>query len=70
MLAELVSGDTVGAVDESLKNARDLVEKVKQEIEAETSKAKIPIGAPQRAPLDVSALSPREKIQFAIGGKR
>ena len=68
VLAELITGDTVDEVDESLKNAKILIDRVRQEIEEETSKTKVPAGAPQRAPLDMSALSPREKIQYAIGG--
>ena len=69
-LAELITGDTIDEVNESLKNARVLVDRVRQEMEAEASKTKVPAGAPQRAPLDLSALSPREKIQYAIGGER
>jgi hypothetical protein len=67
VLAELIAGDTVDAVNDSLKNARALVDRVRQEMEAEASKTRIPAGAPQRAPLDLSALTPREKIQYAIG---
>ena len=70
VLAELITGDTIDAVNESLGNARALVDKVKRAIEEGALKAKVPAGAPQRAPLDLSALSPREKIQYAIGGKR
>ena len=68
VLAELITGDTVEEVDESLKNARTLIDRVRQEIEEESSKTKVPAGAPQRAPMDLSSLSPREKIQYAIGG--
>jgi len=68
VLAELITGGTVEEVNESLKNAQALVEKVRREMEAEASKTRIPTGSPQRAPLDLSALSPREKIQYAIGG--
>ena len=68
VLAELITGDTVEEVNESLKNAQALVDRVRQEMEAEVSKTRIPAGAPQRVPLDLSALSPREKIQYAIGG--
>ena len=70
VLAELITGDTVEEVNESLKNAQALVERIRQEMEAEVSRTRIPAGAPQRAPLDLSALSPREKIQYAIGGDR
>jgi len=67
ILAELITGDTVEEVDESLKKAKALVDRVKQEMEAETSRTRVPTGAPPRAPLDLSALSPREKIKYAIG---
>ena len=68
ILAELITGETVDEVNESLKKARALIERVKQEMEAETAKTMVPAGAPQRMPMDLSALSPREKIQYAIGG--
>jgi len=68
--ADLITGDTIEAINESLENARALIDKVKQGIEAEASRTKVPAGAPQRVPLDLSVLSPREKIQYAIGGKR
>ncbi|MFQ6122820.1 MAG: hypothetical protein ACE5LA_07185 [Dehalococcoidales bacterium] len=68
--AELITGDTINAINKSLENAKALIERVKQQIEEEASKTRVPSGAPQRTPLDLSVLSPREKIQYAIGGKR
>ena len=70
VLPELVTGDTIDAVNESLENAKALVDRVKQAMDEEVSRTKIPAGAPQRSPFDLSVLSPREKIQYAIGGKR
>ncbi len=67
---ELISGDSIDAVDQTLEKARALVSKVKLGLEAEAAKTRVPAGAPQRMPPDLSALSPREKIQYAIGGKR
>jgi hypothetical protein len=67
---ELIGGDTIEAVEKSLENARALVDRVKEGIEAEASRSRVPAGSPHRAPLDLSALSPREKIQYAIGGNR
>lgn len=66
---ELITGDTIGAIDESLEEAKALVTRVRQGLEAEIASAKVPAGAPIRTPLDLSALSPREKINYAIGGK-
>jgi molybdopterin converting factor small subunit len=49
--------------------AKTLVNRVKQGLEAEITAGKVPAGAPIRTPPDLSALSPREKINYAIGGK-
>jgi len=67
---DLVTGDTIETIKDSLEKAKALVGKVRQELEAEIALAKVPAGAPQRIPTDLSGLSPREKIQYAIGGKR
>jgi SMC interacting uncharacterized protein involved in chromosome segregation len=68
VLAEMITGGSIEEVNASLESARTLMEKVKRGIEAETARTRIPAGAPQRAPLDMSALSAREKIQYALGG--
>ena len=70
VLEELVTGDTVDSINDSLNKAKTLISRVRQGLETEISGAKIPAGAPQRTPLDLSVLSPREKIQYAIGGKK
>jgi len=70
VLEELITGDTIEDITASLESARSIVGKVKQGLEAEMASARVPAGAPQRAPVDLSALSPREKIQYGIGGRR
>jgi uncharacterized coiled-coil protein SlyX len=67
---EMISGDTIEEIDDSLANARVLIDRVRQELEVEIAAAKIPAGSPLRTPLDFSALSPKEKIQYAIGERR
>ena len=67
---ELIAGDSIEAIDQSLENARNLISRVKKGLEVEAAKTRIPAGAPQRTPPDLSALSPREKIQYAIGGNK
>ncbi len=67
---ELITGDSIEAIDLSLENARALISRVKQGLEEEAARTRVPAGAPQRTLPDLSALSPREKIQYAIGGKR
>ena len=70
VLEELITGDSIETINDSLASTRELIGKIRGEIEAEIRTARIPAGAPQRMPQDLSALSPREKIQYAIGGKR
>lgn len=65
---ELICGDTIAAINNSLSQAKELVARVKQGLEAEIELARVPTGAPVRRPPDLSALSPREKIQQALGG--
>ena len=67
---ELISGDTIESVNDSLAKAKTLVSKVRQGLEAEIISARVPAGAPVRTPPDFSALSARDKIQYAIGGNR
>ena len=65
---ELVTGDSIEAITDSLTSAKELVSKIRKGMEAEISLARVPAGAPERTPPDLSALSPREKIQYAVGG--
>ena len=66
VIEELISGDTIEAINESLRQAKTLVSKVRQGLEAEILLTRVPAGAPERTSPDLSALSPREKIQYAI----
>jgi len=66
---ELLTGDSIEAIDQSLESAQTLVAQVRQSVEADIAAGKVPAGAPARTAPDLSALSPREKIQYAIGGK-
>ena len=66
--AEIITGNSIEEISESLNNARLLVDKVRQEIEVENTQTRIPAGAPSRSAQDIASLSPREKIQRALGG--
>jgi hypothetical protein len=67
---ELLSGATIAAVDQSLEKAIGLIGRVKKSVENEIFHGRVPAGAPGRQNADLSALTPREKIQYAIGGKK
>jgi chromosome segregation ATPase len=64
----LVSGDTIEAINQAVSQAKALVSKVRQGLEAEISLTRIPAGAPERTVSELS-LSPREKIQAALAGR-
>jgi hypothetical protein len=66
VLPELISGETIEALDNSLANGKELTNKVKTNLEAQGQKKRIPAGAPARGPEDTSGLSAREKISRGI----
>jgi len=63
---ELVKGDSIADIDASLEQARGIVSKVRQQLESEAEANKVPAGAPERTQQDLSALSPAEKIAYAL----
>ena len=67
---ELITGDSVEEIDKSLADAKALIDRVRQRLETEIAGAKIPAGSPLRTAVDLSALSPQEKIQYAMGERR
>lgn len=67
---ELLNGEGIQAINESLFKAKNLISKLKQKMEKDVTRARIPIGSPGRQNLDPSGMSPREKIHYAIGGKK
>ncbi len=70
VVVEMVKGDSIAAIDASLESARALVGRVRREVEAELVRGRVPAGSPERRAPDLSGLTPREKIRYAIGGKR
>ncbi len=67
---DLITGGTVAAIDESLAKAKTLIGRVRQSVEKEIAEGRVPIGSPGRQPPDLASLTPREKINYAIGGKK
>ena len=63
---EVVKGESLDEIDASLEMARGIVSKVRQQLEVEAEANKVPAGAPPRMPQDLSALSPAEKIAYAL----
>lgn len=67
-VAAMVKGNTIAEINASLKSAKELVSCIKQEVNAESARVKVPAGAPPRTSPDLSGLSAREKIRFGMGG--
>ncbi|MPZ50716.1 MAG: hypothetical protein GEU75_15695 [Dehalococcoidia bacterium] len=64
--ADLVGGETIDAVDESLARARQTVAQVRQHLEQQAQSLRVPAGAPVRAGPDLSSLSAAEKIRLGL----
>ena len=67
---ELITGTTIDELNASVAKAATMVAQVRESIEAEIAAGRVPAGAPPRTPPDLSALSPREKIEYAISESR
>ncbi len=63
---EMVRGATVRELDEAYSRARQMVERVRGQLEARQAKERVPAGAPARSTPDMSGLSAREKIAFGL----
>ena len=69
VLPELISGETLESLNDSLSKARELTGKVKENLVAQARLTRVPAGAPVRGEPDTSGLSSREKIQRGIRGQ-
>jgi hypothetical protein len=69
LVAEMIKGETIADIDTSVKHARELVKKVRGEIEAGNARVRVPAGAPPRVLPDAGALTAREKIKLAVEGR-
>ena len=67
VITELITGDSIESIDDSLSKAKELVSKVRRGVESEISHTRVPAGAPERTAPSVAGMSSREKIQFGIG---
>jgi hypothetical protein len=64
--ADLVKGDSIEALDESVLQARQTVARVRQHLEEQARAQRVPAGAPVRGAPDLSDLSPAEKIRQGL----
>ncbi|MFH0847585.1 MAG: hypothetical protein V1894_06005 [Chloroflexota bacterium] len=69
VVAEMVNGESIAQLSESLEKSRALVSRVRADLEAEVMARRVPAGAPVRRAPDLSHLSSREKISHAVSGQ-
>jgi len=66
---EMLHGENIAAINASLAKVRQMRAKMKQSVLQELAQNRVPSGAPGRQPPETTTLSPREKINYAVGGK-
>jgi hypothetical protein len=66
ILPEMVRGESIEALHQSLDAARKLTARIKEKLEAEAEAKRVPAGAPARQPPDTGGLSPYEKIRYGL----
>jgi len=64
--ADLVAGDSIDAIEQSRAAAREVVGRVRAQIEEQAQGARVPAGAPVRSAPDVSSMTPEEKIRYGL----
>ncbi len=66
---ELVRGETLEEIEASFRVAKEVVERVRRQLEARAAAERVPTGAPARSSPDLSALTPMEKIAYGLTKK-
>lgn len=67
LLENMITGETIKDIDDSLGSALLLVDKVKAHVAEQAKEVTVPAGSPERSGQDLSAMSAKEKIAYAIG---
>ena len=67
---ELVTGDTIEAIDASMETAKTLVTRIKEGVAGEVDNTSIPAGAPPRSGPDFDGMSTRDKINYGLNQSR
>ena len=64
--SSLITGESILEIDANLVTAQGLVETVKETLAATAAETAVPAGAPARSGPDLSSMSAKEKIAYAI----
>jgi len=66
---DIISGETIEEIDQSIVKGKTIVEAVRAAMESEAAATKVPAGAPTRGGISLEGMSPREKIAYGIQQK-
>jgi len=69
VVQEMVAGESIEEVDAAMERARQTVLQVRERLESQAQAGRVPTGSPPRTALDLSALSPVEKIRLGLSQK-
>ena len=64
---EMITGDTIEAIDTSLELARGLVQKIQDGLDVQRESETVPIGSPPRTGPITQDMSSRQKITYGLG---
>ena len=67
--ADIITGDTIEEINQSLDKGRSIVATVKKTIETEAAAGTVPAGAPERGEVGLEGMTAREKISAGIKPK-
>ncbi|MGH2585372.1 MAG: hypothetical protein ACRDJE_10710 [Dehalococcoidia bacterium] len=66
---EMVQGDNVDELDRSLVAARQIVARVREQVQTQTA-SRVPAGSPVRSGVRMDSLSPAEKIRLGVAERQ
>jgi len=66
---ELIVGNSIDELFDSVEKGKGIVESVKKAMESTAAATKVPVGAPTRGAIPTEGMSPREKIAAGIRPK-
>lgn len=68
-VADLITGDSIEAVETAVERAKGIVAKVREQVEMANAGRSVPNGGTTRQPLDTSGMSAAEKLRLGVAQK-
>lgn len=65
-VADLITGDSIEAVEAAVERAKGIVAKVREQVESTNAGRGVPTGGTTRQPPDTSGMSAAEKLRYGV----